>query len=127
MSSRHRDDHIDHLPPAISNPALRYFRELGFPIGKGKQDDSDYQEGLCNSPLLRYQLNAIHHARLGDELGRKIFHAGNVETFDNLEMELAIQQAVLGAGFNYYRLASFYFRSQVETVLQLKRDEDVRR
>jgi hypothetical protein len=128
VDSAHEDGHIDHLPPAIRNPALRYFADRGFRIGKGREGDTDHEEGLCNDRFQRYDFNLLHQAKIGAELGIKIFHAGNIETYGgDIDLERRMQGAVHRAGFDYYRLASFYYRKQVDTVMRLKEGVDERR
>lgn len=118
-----RENHINNLPPFLRKKALRYMEEKGFVLGRGKEDDTDFERGLCNDPIVRHQLNLLFYAEMGLEAGTKVYAAGCWETFGKIEVERRIQQAVYGAGLDYYRMISFAYYPEMKGVLDLKREE----
>jgi hypothetical protein len=124
VESVYSRNHFDKWPTYKRQRILEYIESKGFKLGKGFPCDSDYEQGLCNHPTMRHQLNALFYLKMGQALGVRVYLAGNYDAFGKTpEVEKAIQQEVFAHGLDYCRMLSFYFNPGIQHCLDLKRKE----
>jgi hypothetical protein len=123
--STSRNNHIENLPNAERLPLLEHIHARGFRLGRGESaGESGYERGLGTDLEMRYQLNAIYFTEMGRALKVITYLAGNIPALQKPNVERGIRQAVYRAGYDYNRFISFAFNPKIETVLELKEEEN---